>query len=76
MVQRGGGARFTAEAFKRCGIFRDFARQELQRDGPAEINIFGLEDHTHPAAAKLFQDSKMRDCLADHAVNKSIRTAC
>src|SRR5271167_2893352 len=28
--------------------------------------VFGFVDHTHPAAAKLFNNSIMRDGLADH----------
>jgi len=42
MVQCGRRARLAAEPIERVTIFRVLVRQELQRDVPAEANVFGL----------------------------------
>src|SRR5215472_13933878 len=41
-------------------------RQELEGDETMQARVFGLVDHSHPAAAESLDDSVMRDHLADH----------
>src|SRR5215469_5224635 len=40
-------------------------RQELQRHKSTELHILGLVDHTHSAAAELFEDAVVGNGLAD-----------
>src|ERR1700735_696929 len=61
MIQAGSSARLAVEAFEGLFIFSHGFGQEFKRHHPAQLCIFGLEDHTHPAAAKLFDDSIVRD---------------
>ena len=42
-----------------CQIFR----KEFQRHKTPQLDIFGLIDNTHPAAAQLFHDAVMRNGL-------------
>ena len=42
--------------------------QEFQGDATVQLEVFGLVDHTHPAAAELAQDAVVRDRLADHGL--------
>jgi hypothetical protein len=51
VVERGGGPRFASEALQRLRIVGHGIGQELEGDEPAEPGVFGLVDHTHPAAA-------------------------
>ncbi|MFZ0700639.1 MAG: hypothetical protein WAN10_08395 [Candidatus Acidiferrales bacterium] len=57
------------EAFQRLSIATEVFRQELQRHKPPEFCVFGLVDHTHPAAAEFLDDSVVADCFA----NKRLR---
>ena len=41
-------------------------REKLERDEPAEPEVFGLVDHTHATGAELGDDAIVRDRLADH----------
>ena len=66
VVKRRCGPRFAAETFQRLRIAGDILRQKLERDEAAELGVFGLVDHTHPAAAQLLGNAVMRDGLADH----------
>jgi hypothetical protein len=66
VVQRRGGARLALEAFERVLIARKLFRQELQRHLPAELQIFGLVNDTHPPAPELFENAIMRDGFASH----------
>ena len=63
MAQGRGGARLSAKAFQRVRVFCNILRQELQRDRATEFGVLGLVDHTHPATAKLLQDTIVRDRL-------------
>ena len=66
MIQRGSRLRFALEAAERLGIAGDFVGQELEGDETAQPRVFGLVDHTHPAAAELPDNAVVRDGLADH----------
>ena len=66
MVQRRRGPSFAAEAGQRLRVSGNVFGQELERDEAAKLGVFGLVDHTHPAAAELFDDAVVRDGLADH----------
>ena len=48
------------------------ATKKLQCHSAAELCILGFLDNTHPALTELFEDSVVRNCLADH-VNKPLR---
>jgi hypothetical protein len=47
-------------------IFGDLVGQKLESDEAAELDVFGLVDHTHAAAAEFLDDTIVRDGLADH----------
>jgi hypothetical protein len=48
--------------------------KELQGDEAAELGVFSLANHTHPAAAALFQDA-LRNGPAQHDAGRDfIRT--
>ncbi len=49
-----------------CASRRQLLGQELQRDAAAELQILGLVDDAHAAAAELREDAVVRDRLADH----------
>ena len=66
MIERGSRPRFPAEPFQHRRVLRDQLRQKLERDHPPQLGVFGLVNHTHPAAAQLFDDPVMRESMADH----------
>jgi hypothetical protein len=66
MVQGGGSPRFPSETFQHWLRMPQVFGQELQRNETVKTNIFSLENHTHSAAAELFQDAIVRYGLADH----------
>ena len=66
MVEGGGGARLPTKAFERHGVARNLVGQKLERHKAAEFGVLGFEDHTHPAAAKSFQNAVVRNGLPDH----------
>jgi hypothetical protein len=45
---------------------RPFVRQELHRDEAVQLDVLGLVDHTHAAAAENFYDAGVRNVLTDH----------
>jgi hypothetical protein len=45
---------------------RQFLRQKFQRDMTPEVEVLGLVNNTHPAAADSFQNAVVRDGLANH----------
>ena len=65
MIQRGGGARFAAEAFERLRVFGQFIGEEFQRDEAAEVGVLSLVNHAHAATAEFFDDAVVRDGLAN-----------
>jgi len=61
MIQAGCGARLAFEAFEGLFIFSHGFGQEFQGHHPAQLCIFGFEDHAHSAAAEFFDDAIVRD---------------
>ncbi len=53
MVQRRGGPGFPLESFQRLPVFSQFFGEKLERNEAAQSGVFGLVDHTHPAATQL-----------------------
>ena len=65
MVESGGGLGFALEAAESLRVSGDLVGQELQGDEAAELNVLGLVDDTHAAAAEFLDDAVVRDGLAD-----------
>ena len=61
MIQPGSGAGFALEALESLLILGHGFRQKLQRHHAPQFCVFGFEDHTHPAAAELFDDAIVGD---------------
>src|SRR5205085_11397787 len=61
VVERRCRAGFTAEAFEGLRIPGQFFGQEYQCYKAAQVEIFRLVDHAHPATAQLSQDTVMRN---------------
>ena len=68
MIQRGSGLGFALETAERLRITRNFVGQEFECDEAMEPLVFGLVDHSHPAATELFNDAVVRDGLANHGM--------
>src|SRR5580658_4015811 len=68
VIQSGGGARLALKTVERQRILFCLGRQELERDVAAQVDVLGLIDNTHPAAAQLRDDTVVGDGLADHAL--------
>src|SRR5436853_7369622 len=66
MIERRSRPRFNAEPLERLRILRPFFRQELDRNGPAKPNIFGLVHYSHPAGSQLLNNSIVGNRLSDH----------
>ena len=66
MVQRGGGARLAPKSLQSVRVAREFVGQEFQSDVPPQIEIFGLVNDAHAAAAQFAQNCVMREGLTDH----------
>jgi hypothetical protein len=66
MVQSGGSARFALKTLKRLAVLGTMFGQELQGGEPAELDVLGFINHTHPAAAQLVEDAVMRNGSAYH----------
>ena len=75
MVQMFGW--FSAEAVrasrrKRSVVWRivgAVVRQELQRDRPAELDVFGLIHDAHAARAERFENAVVGDGFTNHGEN-------
>jgi hypothetical protein len=57
MIKRGRSGCLALQAFARVLVAGQFVRQKLQSDQAAQLGVFGLVDHTHPAAPELFEDA-------------------
>ena len=68
MIERRRSPRLAAESLQRLPVLGHFLRQEFQRDEAVKPSVFRLVNHTHAAAAKLFDDAVMRDNLAHHTL--------
>jgi hypothetical protein len=51
VVQRGGGARLSTEAFQGLGILSYLVRQEFEGYKTPQLCVFGLIDNAHASAA-------------------------
>jgi hypothetical protein len=65
MIERGGGACFALESFKRLGISCKIVGKKFEGDETAEASVFGFVDDTHSTTAEFFDDAVMRNCLTD-----------
>jgi putative ABC transport system permease protein len=50
---------FTLKTLQRLAVLGKMFGEELQGDEPAELDVFGLINHTHPAATQLLEDAVM-----------------
>jgi hypothetical protein len=67
VIQCRGSSRFPAEAFQDLRVARDNSGgRNLRATKRAELGVFGLENYSHAATAKLFENLVVRDGLADH----------
>src|SRR6266446_7765035 len=66
MIERGGGASFAEEAFKRLRIAAGIFGEEFQRDAPAKLGVLSFVDDTHASAAKFAEDTVVGDCFVKH----------
>jgi hypothetical protein len=46
----------TLETFESLAISRQRLGQKLECDKPVQLGVFGLVNHTHPAATQLLED--------------------
>ncbi len=67
IIQRRGGPRLALEAFDSLRIAGKFRWEEFQCDKAPQLEVFGLVNHAHAAAAQLFHDSVMGDGASNHA---------
>src|SRR5438445_7794577 len=66
MIQAGSGLRLAAEAAEQMLIGGDVIGKKFESNETAETGVLGLINHSHSAAAELFDHLVMRDGLADH----------
>ena len=57
VVEDRGGLGLVDEALAGLGVVRELGREELERDGAAELEIVGLVDDAHSAPADLAEDA-------------------
>ncbi len=58
--------RFADQACLYLFLVECFAREELQRNGPAELGVLGLVNDTHAALTELFGDLVLQYGPTDH----------
>src|SRR5580704_6696388 len=66
MIQCRGSLRLPLKPTQGLRIAGYLFRQELQGDKAAQAGVFGFVNHAHPASAQLFDNSIVRDGLANH----------
>ena len=66
MIQSRGGLRLALKSGQRLRVAEHLFRQELEGNKAMQAGVLGLVDHTHAAAAQLFDDVVVGDFLADH----------
>ena len=57
MIQRRGGARFTAESLERLRVAGQIFRKKFQRDEAAQLRVFSFVDNAHATTAQFFHDA-------------------
>jgi hypothetical protein len=65
VIESRGGARLATEPLQSLRVSGKVVWEEFEGDEAAKLNIFGLVNHTHTAAAELFNDSIVRKRLSD-----------
>jgi hypothetical protein len=56
------------ESLQRLAVARQIIGEKLQGDKAAQLGVLGFEGNTHLPAAKLLQNSIVRDVRSGHAV--------
>ncbi len=78
VVERGGDPRLAQEALPEALVVRELGRENLERNGAAEVDVPGAIDGTHAAAAEqdvdfvtpdFSADERIRTLLGRHATN-------
>ena len=64
VIERRRSARFAAESLDRLRVLRNVVGEKFQGDASAQPGVLGLVDHSHSAAAQLFQDAIVRNGAA------------
>src|SRR5580700_12025072 len=67
MIQSRRRARLTPESLQTRLVVGEVVGEKFQGDEAAKIRILGLEDHSHTAAAKFFQNTVARDRRVEHS---------
>jgi hypothetical protein len=70
VLEAGDRLRLLQEARARQGVARQLGGDELDGDLPAELQILGLVDDTHPPLADLLDHPVFGDGLADHRLGR------
>src|SRR5580700_954115 len=73
VIKRGRSEGFPLESFTSSRIIFHLYRQELQRNMPVQLEVFGFVDHAHPAATELREDAVVRDSFANHLGYVAVR---
>src|SRR5437879_12948516 len=60
LIERGDSEGLPLKPFASSRIILQFLRQKLQRDIPAELEVFRLVDHTHTAATEPLRSEERR----------------
>jgi len=66
MIQCRSRLRLALKTRPRLRILRHIVGQKLERDKPAQADVFRLINHTHAPAAEFLDDPVVRNCLIDH----------
>ncbi len=66
MIQRGGGLGLALKAGERLRVAGQVFGKEFQRDETMQPGVLPLIDHAHTAATEFFDNTVMRNGLADH----------
>jgi hypothetical protein len=54
----------------------NFLGKKLEGDGAVEARVLSLVDNAHPAATELFENTVMREGLANHCWETALGEAC
>ena len=74
MIQGRSSTSLASKAFQCLRVLREDLRAEIsERNEAAKFGVLSLVDHAHPAATELFQDTVMRDSLADDGAGTLVR---
>ena len=76
MVERGCSLGFALEAAECLRVAGHFVGQEFQAYKTVQPSVLGLVNHPHPAAAELFDNAVVRNCLVDHRREYYVGETC